>query len=123
MNEFDRRNRDRLRVKGAEVIYTLNNGQFAIKPLIDFTRSTARFEVDHSIQLKEFIKLEIIFPGKEKIYVKGNVIRLSDPASENPAYVVLELLPFGTDARYNSMESYQQLSEVIEENLITVSTL
>ena len=123
MHNFDRRNRDRLNVKGAEVIYTLNSGQFAIKPLLDFTRCTARFEVDHSIQLKEFIKLEIIFPGKEKILVKGTVIRISDPVTEYPTYIVVEFLPFGTDARYNSMESYQQLSEVIEENLIKVSTI
>ena len=122
MDDLDRRNRERFAVKGAEVIYTLNNGQFAIKPLLDFTRSTARFEVDHSIQLKEFIKLEIIFPGKDKIQVKGTVIRLSDPASEYPPYAVIEFIPFGTDARYNSMESYQQLSEVIEENLVSIIT-
>ena len=76
MDGFDRRHRDRLKILGAEVIYTLKNGQFAIKPLMDLTRNSARFEVEHSIQNKDFIKLEIVVPGKDKIPVKGTVIRL-----------------------------------------------
>lgn len=118
MDGFDRRHRDRLKILGAEVIYTLKNGQFAIKPLIDLTRSSARFEVEHSIQNKDFIKLEIIIPGKDKIPVKGTVIRLSDPVSEDPSYVVIQFLPFGTDERYNSMESYDLLGALIEEILM-----
>ena len=119
MDGFDRRHRDRLKILGAEVIYTLKNGQFAIKPLMDLTRSSARFEVEHSIQNKDFIKLEIVVPGKDKIPVKGTVIRLSDPVSEDPAYIVVQFLPFGTDERYNSMESYDLLGELIEEHLVS----
>jgi hypothetical protein len=118
MDGFDRRHRDRLKILGAEVIYSLKNGQFAIKPLLDLTRNSARFEVEHSIQNKDFIKLEIMVKGKEKIHVKGNVIRLSDPVSEDSSYIVVQFLPFGTDERYNSMESYDLLGELIEENLI-----
>lgn len=119
MDGFDRRHRDRLKILGAEVIYTLKNGQFAIMPLLDLTRNSARFEVEHSISNKDFIKLEIMVKGKDKIHVKGNVIRLSDPVSEDSSYIVVQFLPFGTDERYNSMESYDLLGELIEENLIS----
>jgi hypothetical protein len=94
------------------------NGQFNLKPLNDITKSSARFEVDHPMKKGEFIELEIIIPGRKKIHVKATVIRSSIPTTEHPPYVVVQFLPFGSDKRYNSMECYKQLSELIEQYLL-----
>ena len=40
--------------------------------------------------------------------------------SENPAYAVVQFLLFGSDERYNSMHSYEQLKELSEEYLQSV---
>jgi hypothetical protein len=120
MDGIERRHTDRLKILGANVVYTLKNGQFGLKPLIDITRSSACLEVDHPINKGEFIELEVIIPGRTKIFIKGTVTRLSDPISERPAYIVVQFLPFGTDERYNSMECYQQLIDMIEQYLLPV---
>jgi hypothetical protein len=120
MNGIERRHADRLQIIGANVIYTLNNGQFGLQPLNDLTMSSARFEIDHIMKDEDIIELELIIPGEDKVYVKGKVIRLSNPAFEHPPYVVIQFLPFGTDERYNSMQSYEQLKNLIDKYLQTV---
>jgi hypothetical protein len=122
MNDVDRRHAVRLEVKGAEVFYKLESGQTSYKPLRDITKSSARFDVDHTIKHGDPIELEIIVPGKVNIVVKGKIIRLSDPASEHPSYAVVQFVPFGTDERYNSMLSYNQLSALIEEQQLTLQS-
>ena len=73
MNRLERRQSPRLKLIGAHIIYKLNKGRYSLKLLHDMTISHARFEVDHKVELGEFIELIIIIPKKERIYIKGKV--------------------------------------------------
>jgi hypothetical protein len=120
MKNIDRRHAVRLKIEGAEVFYKLQSGQTSFKPLKDITKNSARFEVEHTLNQGTFVELELIIPGRENIPVKGNVIRISDPGMENTSYAVVLFVPFGTDERYNSMQCYEQLSNLVEERLLMV---
>jgi hypothetical protein len=117
MEGFDRRHSERLRFVGAQVLYRLENGQISLKPLKDISRSCACFNIENAIEIGGIIELEIIIPGREKIFVKGIVSRLSNPSLEYNPYIVVQFLPFGTDDRYNSLKSYKQLKKLIFECL------
>ena len=88
MEGFDRRHSERLRFVGAQVLYRLENGQISQKPLKDISRSSACFNIENAIEISDFIEMEIIIPGREKIFVKGFVSRLSNPSLEYNPYVV-----------------------------------
>ena len=85
-------------------------------PLNDLTLSSACFKIKHPLKLGEYIELEIIVPNKEIISVKGIVSRL-----EIPTYAVAQFFAFGTDERYNSMNSYDQLKKIMNEYLMAVN--
>jgi len=120
MYQIERRHLDRFKIPGAEISYILPDGSLSRATLVDITRSSVRFEVKNDIKIDEIIELEIIIPRKEKIVIKGHVVWTSKSGSENPAYVVVQFLPFGSDERYNSMHTYEQLKELSAEYLQSI---
>ncbi len=120
MYQIERRHLDRFKIPGAEVSYKLPDGSSSRVKLIDITRSGIRFEINNPVIIGEIIELEIIVPRKDKIFIKGHVVWTSKPNSENPAYAVVQFLPFGSDERYNSMQSYEQHKELSEVYLQSV---
>jgi hypothetical protein len=120
MYQIERRHLDRFKIPGAEVSYKLPNGSSSCVKLVDITRSGIRFETKNGVNIGEIIELEIIVPRKDKIIIKGHVVWTSNPDSKNLPYAVVQFLVFGSDERYNSMQSYEQLKELSEEYLQTV---
>jgi hypothetical protein len=119
MHGVERRQAPRLKLVGAHVIYRLNKGRYSLKWLYDITKTSARFEVDHEMELGDILELVIIVPKNEYIHLKGSIIRLSDPASQDAPYVVVQFLPFEGNEQSNSKESYQQLSKLIDSYLLS----
>lgn len=120
MEGFDRRHADRLRIIGAQISYKRKNGQKFLVPLKDLTKSSACFSIENALEIGELVDIEIIIPSKDEIHVKGMITRLSDPLEENNSYAVVQFFAFGTDERYNSLKSYDQLTKVMTEFLQTV---
>ncbi len=120
MYQIERRHLDRFKIPGAEISYKLPDGSWSRVNLVDITRSGVRFENKNTINIGEIIELEIIVPRKNKIFIKGHVVWTSNPDSKSPAYAVVQFLVFGSDERYNSMRSYEQLKELSEEYLQSV---
>ena len=116
VNIIERRHFERLYILGAKVLYKRKNGQAALMPINDLTLSSVSFRMKHPLKLGEHIELDIIVPDKEVINVKGIVTRL-----EIPTYAVAQFFAFGTDERYNSMDSYDQLKKIMNENLVAVN--
>ena len=119
MPEIERRQSPRLKLVGAHVIYKWINGRYSLKKLCDITKISARFEVDHEMEIGDMLELVIIVPKNEHIHLKGAIIRLSDPASKEPPYVVVKFLPVGREKRTNSIGSYQQLNKLIDSYLLS----
>jgi hypothetical protein len=113
--DHDRRYSDRFSINGARLEYRAKDGALKNCNLIDMTKISARFEIDHHINTDDKLEIKIILPDWEKIVLKTMVVWSSNPAFEKPAYAVVQFLPFGTDSRYNSMESYHKLRE-LEKN-------
>jgi hypothetical protein len=120
MYQIERRHLDRFKIPGAEISYKLPDGSTSRVKLVDITRSGVRFEINNPVIVGEIIELEIIVPKKDIIFIKGHVVWTSKPDSESPVYAVVQFLIFGSDERFNSMHSYEQLKELSEEYLQTV---
>lgn len=116
VNIIERRHFERLSILGAKVLYKRKNGQVALMPINDLTLSSICFRIKHPLKLGEHIELDIIIPNKETISVKGIVSRI-----EIPTYAVAQFFAFGSDERYNSMSSYDQLKKIINEYLVAVN--
>jgi len=117
MANYDRRYLDRLEIPGAKVEYILQNGRTARTGLINLTKISVRFYIIHKFIAGELVNLSIKVKNRKTINVKGNVV-WSQKAKENEykkANAVVQLLPFGTDERYNSIESYELLTQLEEE--------
>jgi hypothetical protein len=115
MKDFDRRHAHRISIPEAMIRYTRKNGQSGEMPLIDLTKSSACFIIEHELKFGEMLELEIIIPNKDQINLKSIVIRISDPAEELVSYAVVQFLAFGTDERYNSLHAYEQLTQLLNE--------
>ena len=100
MIKYERRYLDRFMIPGAKIHYQLQNGFSATTNLIDFTKISARFYVNHKMQAGDIIDLDIIAKRKEKISVKGHVVWTHE---QNKSIAVVQFLPFGTDKKINSM--------------------
>lgn len=119
MPEIERRQSPRLKLVGAHVIYKWINGRYSLKRLCDITKTSARFEVDHEMKIGDMLELAIIVPKNEHIHLNGAIIRLSDPASKEPPYVVVKFLPVDREEKANSIESYHQLNKLIDSYLLS----
>ena len=120
-NGFERRQLERFIIPGAQVHYKQHAGFKDAKavsekmPLIDFTKISVRFKSKHTLQSGALVELVILIPGKKKIHVKGNVIWSTEATDNREGYAVVQFLPFGTDARYNSMRAHDQLQKIEKE--------
>lgn len=117
MENFDRRHYERLSILGAKVLYKRKNGQFGLMPVKDLTLNSICFRIEHPLRMGEYLKLFIIIPNQEAIKIRGMVTRLAIPT-----YAVVQFFAFGADERYNSMDSYQQLKELMDEYLHQIQT-
>jgi hypothetical protein len=109
MTGIDRRYLDRFVVPDAEVEYSCDEGGKEKGSLADITKISVRFEVKQQFNPGDLINLEIVVPDKDRISVRGHVVRTIHPIEARSSYVAVQFLPFGSDQRYNSMKSYDQL--------------
>lgn len=114
MHSFDRRHSDRFSVTGAKVHFISRKGELLQFPLADLTHSSVRFEIAEELINGDDIEVAIDIPGFHLVTIKGKVVWNSNPLLENPAYAVVQFLPFGTDPRYNSMRTHDQIKTIIE---------
>ena len=110
---LDRRNTDRLKISGAQILFKRESGEAAMKPMKDLTFSGVCFEVDEKMTVGDLIEMRIILPGEESITIKGNIVWSEVNASTKIVYTAVQFLPFGTDERYNPMEIYQKLKKIV----------
>jgi hypothetical protein len=115
MQGIERRYLDRFEIPDAEVVYHSEENSGIRGSLADITKISVKFEIDQSFNPGDLLQLEIIIPNKERIFVKGHIVRTINPMNGQPAYAAVQFLPFGSDARYNSMESYEQLDALTVE--------
>jgi len=108
---FERRHSDRFEIPGARVNYSMLNGNKVQMPLRNITHGGICFQVERPLHEGDLVEIDIKLPGKAEIAIKGNVVW----ASKLDAAV--QFLPFGTDVRYNSFMSYQQLKDVLTEHV------
>jgi hypothetical protein len=108
-------------VPDAEVVYRFSDENRFRGSLADITKISVRFSSRHLFKKGDHIELEIIIPGKEKICVRGNVVRTINSKGEVPLHVAVQFLPFGSDERYNTMNSYEQLHALTEEYMQKVA--
>jgi hypothetical protein len=115
---YERRQLERLKIPGAQVYYKQHGGFQESKeisatvPLVDFTKISVRFMSKQTLQPGALVELIIMIPGKKKIQVKGNVIWSTDATENREGHAVVQFLPFGTDERYNTMRSHDQLLKI-----------
>ena len=115
---YERRQLERFKIPGAQVRYKQHGGFRESKeitatvPLVDFTKISVRFKSKQTLQPGALVELIIMIPGKKKIQVKGNVIWSTEATENREGYAVVQFLPFGTDERYNTMRSHDQLLKI-----------
>lgn len=109
---MDRRKSDRFKIPGAQIVYKLPEGETSLVPLIDLTKSSAKFQTHHMIELGTSVELEIIVPETDSISLKSRVIRLADPHSEKMTGAIVMFMPFGTFEEYNPIRAYDQLNQL-----------
>jgi hypothetical protein len=112
---LERRYLDRFEVPDAQVVSYSNGSLTSTGTLADITKISARFEISHRVNIGDLLDLEIIIPEKGSIFIKGQVVRIVLSGTNSPPSVAVQFFPFGTDQRYNSMASYQQLNELTSE--------
>lgn len=112
---FDRRSAYRFKIPEARVSYKFLGGGSARTTLMDMTKCSVRFEIRHKVDPGELVEITLSIPNKVKISAKGHVVWVSN--SKAPYYAVVQLLPFGTDKRYNSLQCLEQLKELEKEYL------
>jgi len=121
MYGIERRYLDRFEVPDAEVVYRFAGGTECRGNLADITKISVRFESNQMFNTGDHIELEIIMPDKEHIAVRGNVVRMVNPEGREPLSVAVQFLPFGSDERYNTMDSYTQLHALTNEHMQKVA--
>jgi hypothetical protein len=112
---MDRRKNERYRIPGAQIVYKLKNGHISLVPLVDLTRSSAKFQTRHPIQLGTSVDMELLIPEDVNIILRGKVIRLSDPSNEKISTAIAKFMPFRRQEKYNSLYSYNLLNKLVKE--------
>lgn len=115
MFDYERRYLDRFEIPNAKIEYRLLSGRSAKVKLIDITKISAQFFTQHKMTEGEYIDLDILVEGIEKIVVKGHIVRTIGSEIKNKAIAVVQFLPFGTDDRINNMKCYEQLAQLTEK--------
>ncbi len=113
---FDRRYSERFSVANAKLHLKTHHGDMVEYTIADMTNSSVRFELGHDLFSEDIIEVGIDVPGFHLVRIRGRIIWKSDPVRENPAFAVMQFLPFGTDERYNSMHTRSQIKTIIEKH-------
>jgi hypothetical protein len=112
----DRRQIERFKVPRMWIKYLYKESK-NVSRIVNFSRSSVCFESKQPLEIESLINLSVIY-NKKNIKLKGNVIRTSNSnLGDYPYHVVIQFLAFGSDKRYNSMDSYTQLKKLEQEYL------
>ena len=106
---------DRFKITGAEVLYHTSENLAKRVPLIDISINTVRFKLSDDFNKREILDMELIIPPKEKIFLKGKAVRISMNNPKDPDSIAVQFSPFGSDKRYNSLNSFKRLNQLIIE--------
>lgn len=115
MHQVERRTVDRFAIIGAKVMYYTKDGISKLVNLTDISKSSIRFELKGDFKKGDELEIELILPFKEKILLKGNVVRASADDTKNHDFVTVQFAPFGSDDRYNSTYSLKLLNKLIDQ--------
>jgi hypothetical protein len=117
MYPAERRKMDRYELPGAWVMFRYGQGPSRAGVLKDISFSAVCFKSEKSFEPGISMDVVISIPGIEDIFVKGTVIRAAQKSIKNIYNIVVQFMLFGTDPRYNSITSYNQLKN-LNENLM-----
>ena len=123
MFQVERRQLDRFVIKGAVVKFYSKDGSYNLIELTDVSKSGIRFKINGDFNKGDMLDFELFIPFKEKILLKGIIIRKKENDCEVADCNAVQFAPFGSDERYNSSTSYKQLSQLIEECQETLESL
>jgi hypothetical protein len=131
IDSFDKRKIERVVIPETWVIYYKDDSLYRFGTLLNISRSAACFEIQDSLEVNSFLELEIIIPDKEKLKIKGTIIREGESFFRNEEieiyhfkYAVVQFSPYGDDdERYNSLQVYEQLKDLEKEYLGKYRTL
>ncbi len=123
MFQVERRQLDRFVIKGAVVKFYSKDGSSNLIELTDISKSSIRFKINGEFNKGDMPDFELFIPLKEKILLKGIIIRKTENDCEMGDCFIVQFAPFGSDERYNSSASYKQISELIEECQETLESL
>ena len=116
MHVYDRKQLERLKTPQMWIKYIYKESKY-FDCIVNFSHSSVCFESKQPLELYSRINLSVIY-NKKDIKLKGNVVKVSNSnLGDYPFHVVIQFLAFGTDKRYNSIESYTQLKKLKEEYL------
>jgi hypothetical protein len=79
------------------------------------TWSSVRFSTNQFIKTGETVDMEVSIPGENKIRVKGHLVWTSRKPDDQTNYAVVQLLPFGSGKKYNSLNIRQKLKGLIKK--------
>jgi hypothetical protein len=112
---FERRHADRFAIPGAQMRILRNGMTSEVLQVEDMTKSSIRFQIERSVMPGQEIEIELKVPDMDPLILKGHVIWAIDPQGEEKAKAVIQFLPFGTDERYNTIQTYEQLCVITEK--------
>ena len=121
---YERRHADRFAIPGAKMRIHQNGATSELLHVEDMTKSSIRFQIGRSVNQGQEIEIELNIPEMDPLVIKGHVIWAIDPQGEEKSIAVIQFLPFGTDERYNSIQTYEQLCTITEKySIITDNQL
>jgi hypothetical protein len=120
---LERRTIDRFSIPNAKVRYRQANGVTGVGELIDLSRSAARFEVYYPLQEGTPIDMAIELPNQDIIDIRGHVVWTFEIKKDQRCFGVAQFLPFGSDERYNPVQSLEKLKAIEKTYLLDQKTI
>jgi len=122
MYVFERRQIERFKIPRMRIKYIYKEKKYFDR-IVNFSRSSVCFESKQPLDIESPITLSVNH-NKKNIKLKGNVIRVSNSKpGDYPYHIVIQFLAFGSDKRYNSMDSYTQLKRLEAEYIENILEL
>jgi hypothetical protein len=115
---YERRHADRFTIPGAKMRIHQNGATSELLHVEDMTKSSIRFQIERSVIQGQEIEIELNVPEMDPLLIKGHVIWAIDPWGAENGNAVIQFLPFGTDERYNSIQTYEQLCAITDKYAI-----
>jgi hypothetical protein len=112
----DRRRARRFQTPDGEVRLYSETGNTTGHNLIDFSYNSARFMAKRTYQPEQELVFDLAASGHDINSLKGYVVRVQNAEEfQNNYFVVIKFLPFSTLDKYNTLENYQILKNLISE--------